>query len=62
MEEYSTFFYTGRNARLAVAGYQEMGIDYLKLSLVQLIHETRAGLFTQLVVRETIEFSTFECG
>ena len=26
---------TGRNVRLAVAGYQEIGIDYLKLSLVQ---------------------------
>ena len=37
MEEYSTFFKTGRNVRLAVAGYQEIGIDYLKLSLVQLI-------------------------
>ena len=35
MEEYSTYFKTGRNVRLAVAGYQEIGIDYLKLNLVQ---------------------------
>lgn len=39
MEEYSTFFKTGRNVRLAVAGYQEIGIDYLKLSLVQHINK-----------------------
>ena len=35
---YSTFFKTGQDFRLAVAGYQEIGIEYLELSLVQYIN------------------------
>ena len=34
-----SIFTTGRKVRLAVAGYQERGIDYLKLSLVQHINK-----------------------
>ena len=35
IEEYSTHLKTWKNVQLEVAGYQETGIQYLKLSLVQ---------------------------